>query len=302
MTDHGLVSVIIPAFNAGDFIQETIASVLNQTYSNIEIIVVDDGSSDLTPLLVDELSASTQVPIRLIQQPNRGVSAARNQGASAARGKYFSFLDADDVWLPDKIRRQLEVLNRRSRSIGVLCAYEIFEHSTSRIIDAVLVRDTEHLFRNWLTLQGPGPLLPSTLLMTRETWGESSGFNEQLSTSADLDFGMRLLKQGELTAVEEVLVRYRLSDGQMHRDPKALERDYQIILEAEYLAGNSSLRIKTMGNLSLHLAYKKWRATPSVKNTLSLVGNCARYPRQASKRLLRCASRKLSLVDRDEPL
>ena len=99
------VSVIIPAFNAQKFIVETVTSVLNQTYENLEVIVVDDGSKDNTfRILTDTFGKQ----IKIIQKENGGVSSARNTGIDSANGDYIAFLDADDYWLPYKLEVQLK--------------------------------------------------------------------------------------------------------------------------------------------------------------------------------------------------
>ena len=103
-----LVSVITPAFNAGRYIGETIASVQGQTWRDWELLVVDDGSSDDTADRVREFLWDRR--IRLLSQSNCGVSAARNAGLRLARGSYIAFLDADDAWKPENLERKLHAL------------------------------------------------------------------------------------------------------------------------------------------------------------------------------------------------
>lgn len=106
-----LVTVLIPAYNAVEYLSETLASAQGQTFQGLEILVVDDGSRDGTPALVRERMA--QDPrLRLIEQPNGGAASARNRGLAEARGRYIAFLDADDLWDPRKLEAQLEVFQR----------------------------------------------------------------------------------------------------------------------------------------------------------------------------------------------
>jgi len=283
--------VIIPAFNAEDFIEETLASVNDQTYPNIEVIIVDDGSTDSTPVLVERFSASAQVAVQLVRQPNRGVSAARNHGASVARGEFLAFLDADDVWLPHKVSTQVEALRQATELIGVLCAYSIFDSSTGRMLSQVRFSESDSHFRKWLTLQGPGPLLPSTLVMTHSAWLDVGEFDEGLSTAADLDFGMRLRQFGKIQVLSEILVRYRISNNQMHRDPEALVRDYALITQKSYLTHDPSLVRDTKANLYLHLAYKRWLTERSAKRLVQVLAAGLLHPwhvvRRASRQLIR---------------
>lgn len=101
------VSVIIPAYNCEAYAGEAVGSALAQTYRDVEVIVVDDGSTDDTP---DVLAAISDPRLHVIRQPNRGISAARNAGLDAATGAYIAFLDADDRWLPTKLERQLRLM------------------------------------------------------------------------------------------------------------------------------------------------------------------------------------------------
>src|SRR5437868_1326235 len=104
----GVVSVVIPAYNAAQWIEETIATVLAQTYRPLDVIVVDDGSMDETRSAVKKFDDQ----IRYIHQPNSGVGAARNTGIRSARGEYVAFLDADDLWDAHKVEEQIALLHR----------------------------------------------------------------------------------------------------------------------------------------------------------------------------------------------
>ena len=102
-----LVSVIMPCYNCADFIEESIISVLSQDYSEIELILIDDGSTDST---ADVISTINDPRIRYFSQPNSGVSAARNNGLDQAKGEYIAFIDADDIWHKSKLRLQTQLL------------------------------------------------------------------------------------------------------------------------------------------------------------------------------------------------
>ena len=104
--DKPLVSIIIPAFNAEGTIRQTLESVSAQTYRAIEVVIIDDGSSDRTTAIVEEFTANDP-RFQLIRQSNAGVGVARNTGISHARGKYIAPLDADDLWMPEKVEQQV---------------------------------------------------------------------------------------------------------------------------------------------------------------------------------------------------
>ena len=126
IVNNPLVSVVIPAFNAESYIMDSICSVFNQDYKNIEIIVVDDGSSDDTLALLSKLNGR----ISVLQQKNRGAAAARNQGIKVAKGEFIAFLDADDVWINNKISCQLRVL----QETGCKMVYSKFAFGTKALM------------------------------------------------------------------------------------------------------------------------------------------------------------------------
>jgi glycosyltransferase involved in cell wall biosynthesis len=126
MTEHvPIISVIVPAYNAEATIAETINSILNQTFTHLELIVVDDGSEDRTIAVVESFSDSR---IRLIRQKNRGLAGAHNTGIASARRRYIAFCDADDLWLPEKLERHIEHLEANP-DVGI-------SFSGSQMIDA----------------------------------------------------------------------------------------------------------------------------------------------------------------------
>lgn len=284
---RAMVSAIIPMFNAESYIAETIESVNSQTYPNVEIVVVDDGSTDASYTLVQELVLTSRFPITLINQVNSGVSASRNRGVESSRGELIAFLDSDDLWKPSKLVKQLNLLATCPDAVGVMCAYEQFDSKSRNVVSQIVPSCTEKFMRDWLSLRGPGPLLPSTLLMKRSVWDQAQGFDERLSTAADADYGFRLFQRGPLLVIPEPLTCYRLSEGQMHRDPVTLESDYELILLAPYLHSDRQLRAEMYSNLRLHISLKRWKSNREVIPLLKLISICLRYPVRASQRVLR---------------
>jgi teichuronic acid biosynthesis glycosyltransferase TuaG len=111
------VSVIMPAFNAEDFIAQAMESVVNQTHSDWELIIVDDCSNDRTASIIDSHARDEPRIVFLQQQQNQGVAAARNRALEAAQGEYIAFLDSDDYWLPNKLERQLAIMAEKGALI-----------------------------------------------------------------------------------------------------------------------------------------------------------------------------------------
>ncbi len=131
-----LVSVVIPLYNAEKYIEETMQSILNQTYQNIEIIVVDDGSKDQSPTIVKELQRKHPEKVRYIHQKNQGVSVARNTGIEHANGEYVAFLDSDDLWHPSKIEKQVQSMHLNNMD-ACYCGYMNFYEETGEKVEHV---------------------------------------------------------------------------------------------------------------------------------------------------------------------
>jgi len=219
-----LVSVVIPMFQAEAWIADTLASVAAQTHAEVETIVVDDGSSDLGAELVSVFAESAERPVRLFRTTNSGVAAARNLGIAESNGAYVALLDADDLWHPAKLESQVAQLER-SGSPMCTCGYEFFDDRTRRRIGVVRVDDGSAALRGWLALEGNGLALASTALIRRHVLDNLRRFDSTFSISADLDFALRMGETGHIDALPEVLVRYRVHPGQMHRRLEGVSRN-----------------------------------------------------------------------------
>ncbi|WP_324759917.1 glycosyltransferase family 2 protein [Haloarcula sp. GH36] len=215
------VSVVIPTYNRADTVRRAIESALAQTVTDIEVVVVDDGSTDDTAAVVAGIDDER---VRYItHEGNRGRSVARNTGIDAARGEYVAFLDSDDHWLPGKLERQLDELSRRSPEwIGVYCEFLTPKPSAlGRTVDWLsrevfaapnALEGGRELAREILTvnvLMGPG----STLLVEREALLATDGFDEQLVDHEDWDLVLQLLARGKIAYVDEALVVVPSSGG-----------------------------------------------------------------------------------------
>lgn len=203
-----LVSVIIPAYNAAAFLAETLDSVLAQTYENVETIVVDDGSTDTTPQLLD----SYRNRITVLRQANAGQAAARNCGARAAKGELLAFLDNDDLWDADKIARQLQLLSRFPDALAVYCDHRtIDDEGTLLAASAALAhpRPSGDILR--ALLLGPCIITPGLVLLRRQAFDESSGFDESELMRGHDDYllWLHLATRGSFIYSPDTLVSYR---------------------------------------------------------------------------------------------
>ena len=208
-----LVSVVVPAYNAEQTVAATIRSILSQTVQDFDAIVVDDGSADRTA----EVAAAVGDPrVRVIGQDNAGAAAARNTGLAAAEGRYVAFLDADDLWLPRKLERQLSVLEQRPEvkavQSGVLYVDDALTVLSVRACVPWDDRVSDTLmFRNM-------PAFPSTVVFLRDALEALGGFDPSLVILEDWDLAVRAAMSCNLESVEEPLALYRVHPGNRSRD------------------------------------------------------------------------------------
>ena len=207
------VSVVMPAYNAGDTIARALLTIAGQTVRPREVIVVDDGSTDDTvERVLETVPRMGDVSLRLVRQDNRGPGAARNQALARARGSWVGFLDADDEWLPQKLERSLQVM--RSADL-VMSSHNIRTVTPEGEFDVDCRRrylaDPSDPFR---TLFLRGYISSSTVLTRRQTVLDAGGFDPGLRSSQDYELWLAILARagGRFVTFEDVLLRYHLTD------------------------------------------------------------------------------------------
>lgn len=194
------VSVIIPTYNRAALVKEAVASVLAQTYRDFELLVVDDGSTDGTP----EALAAFGEEIRVLPRPGRGgVSAARNAGMAAAQGEWLAFLDSDDLWLPEKLARQMafmeahpQLLLSQTEEIWVRRRVRVNPPRTHRKEGGrIFLRSLERCL-----------VSPSAVVLHRRLFDDHGGFDEDLPAAEDYDLWLRLGWRYEVGLLPEPLI------------------------------------------------------------------------------------------------
>lgn len=213
MSDRPAVSVVIPAYNASRTIAETLESALAQTLADIEVIVVDDGSSDDT---AEVIRRHEDPRVRLLQRPNGGVASARNAGIELARGDWLAFLDSDDIWLPHKLERQLELMSVHpgcQASEG--SAYFVDDElKPLKLRRCVPVDDPLLSFLRFQNL----PNAASSWVVRRSLIEEIGPFNADLVILEDWEFSLRLARYAKPLCIEEPLTLYRVHPGNTSRN------------------------------------------------------------------------------------
>jgi glycosyltransferase involved in cell wall biosynthesis len=206
-----LVSVIIPTYQHASFIREAIDSVLRQTFKDFELIVIDDGSTDGTK----EVLNGYENKLEYFYQKNAGLSAARNDGIRASGGNYISFLDADDVWLPNKLEIETKFLDQHPSTSMVYSNYIYFGARKGSRNSGFEGRSlpSGRAFRA-LFLQNP--ISSSSVLIRRTVFDKVGLFYQSLTQCEDLDMWLRISKDFDIEHVDIPLSKYRLHTSNMH--------------------------------------------------------------------------------------
>jgi glycosyltransferase involved in cell wall biosynthesis len=205
MTAMPRVSVIIPVYNGAASVGAAIESVLAQTFTDYEIVCVDDGSSDASL----EVLSRFEPRVRVLRQANQGPSAARNLGVRNSTGALIGFLDADDLWHPEFLQRTVALLDREPACVMVYTDLAIAD-STGRDLHARLIGDRavptveDMLERLW-------PILPSSVLIRRSAYERAGGFPEALRAFEDVYFWLLVREVGEFRYLPEPLATWRFS-------------------------------------------------------------------------------------------
>jgi hypothetical protein len=228
-----LVSVIVPAYNAEAFLDETLASIRAQTYRALEIIVVDDGSTDATATIA-ERHAAEDPRVRLIRQANAGVGAARNAGLSLATGRYVAPVDADDLWRPEKIARQMAALSAAQGPVGLVYTWFALIDERSRVVNR---RSKPRAEGPVLARMCQGNLTgnASSALMPMEAVRQAGGYDETLHREGaqgceDLKLYWRIAEHYDFVCVPEYLTGYRVGRGNMSNDLLRMLRSFDVVM------------------------------------------------------------------------
>ncbi|WP_119301607.1 glycosyltransferase family 2 protein [Dongia deserti] len=276
MIDGGpLVSVVVPAFNAAKTISGTLHSISQQTHRTLEVVVVDDGSTDDTAEIARRHSIADP-RFRVVSKPNEGVASARNAGIKASTGAFIAFIDADDLWHPTKIAKQLQALLASGPETALV-------YSPFRLIDAdgmVLASPHKYGVSGWVlhrhfhtNLVGNG----SALLIRREVIEEFGGFDTSLRQQdaegcEDLLLQLRIAGHYRFGEVAEYLVGYRRIPDNMSSNAEQMIRSgilavSQAFSEYRDVPGlSASAMLKRYEWQNLKMSIRKWRARESLRS------------------------------------
>jgi glycosyltransferase involved in cell wall biosynthesis len=231
------ISVIIPVYNGEKTIRETIASVLKQTESDFELIVINDGSQDST---LDVIASIQDARLQVFSYPNAGVAASRNRGLCQASGDFISFLDADDLWTPDKLEAQLKALEENPQAAVAYSWTDHIDESSQFLSPGPHVALSGDIYARLLL----GNFLSngSNVLIRAHALTAVGGFEESLAPAEDWDMWLRLAARYQFVAVPFTHILYRISTASASCNLSKMEVASLRVIERAYTQAPASLQ------------------------------------------------------------
>ncbi|AFZ22783.1 putative glycosyltransferase [Cylindrospermum stagnale PCC 7417] len=241
------ISVVIPAYNAMAYLPKTVDSVLKQTFNDFELLIIDDGSSDQ---IVEWISQITDSRVKLISQKNQGLSGARNTGIAHAQGEYIAFLDADDLWAPTKLEKQVRCLDEQPK-VGVVYTWTLLVDEQDKPTGRIFANHAEGNI--WQQLLENDVISSGSSAMVRRCCFETVGvFDCNLNSAEDLDMWLRIADSYPFAVVKELLTLYRQHPNSMSKNRQRMFQSLRTVFE------------KAFQSVPLNLLYLRNRAYASM--------------------------------------
>lgn len=252
MNTNPMVSVVMPCYNDGRYIQESVASVKAQTYPNVELIIIDDGSDDSDTIATLNALAK-EANVQVLHATHVGPSAARNAAIREARGKYILPLDADDTIDPTYIEKAVNILESHKDTGVAYCEADLFGAQSGKW-DLPAYSFESMLFDNIVFV---------TALFSKADWEKVGGFNENMKAGMeDYDFWLSILGEGKkIEQIPEVLFHYRIKDSsrttQFQQDPSRIKETYHQLFDnhREFILAHADMLIPTMRDVLIDQLY-----------------------------------------------
>lgn len=252
MNKKPTVSIIIPTYNRAHLVGRAIQSVLNQTYKDFELIIVDDGSTDNTEDITKEFQKKNERINYIRHEKNKGGSAARNTGIKVARGEYIAFLDSDDEWLPTKLEKQTSYFNKCPNSVGAIYCLSYSQDDSSGYTKKSSPSNMKHGNIYKFLLNGWCPSATSSIILKAQVFEKSGVFDESLPSFQDYDLWIRVAQYYEFEFIEDHLVVIHSHEGSR-------------------VAGDLKPRLK-----GLNLFLEKWGDTIKEESGINVYNNIRR--------------------------
>lgn len=296
MTDNTpIISVIIPVYNGAKTIKETIETVLQQTYQNFEIIVINDGSQDATLAVINSIQHQK---LKVFSYLNAGLSTSRNRGFAHAAGEFIAFLDADDLWTNDKLEAQLKALQQYPEAAVAYSWTDHIDENGKFLRPASYTSCSGNIYKRILI--GNFLSCGSNALIRAQALTKVGGFDESLNSAEDWDMWLRLAAWYEFVVVPRPQVLYRISPGSMSANISKMEAASLQVIERAYNQAPESLQYlkkETLGFLYKFLMYKALQDRVKWKRGLKAAKVLVNYLKQDTS-YFRLGRLKLSLLSK----
>jgi glycosyltransferase involved in cell wall biosynthesis len=230
--DEQLVSVIIPVYNSEAYLREAVESIIDQSYSNLEIIIIDDHSSDGSWDLINEYARKDERIVAIRNASNLNSAASRNVGIRRARGQYICLQDSDDVSEKDRVRKQVDVLRINERLGAVGSFVTVIDERSSAIGIRTYPTTNEKIVK---TMTMYCPIGQPTMMIRRSVFDAVGLYNEKFSRAQDYELWFRVLQKYEISILEEHLVRYRRHGEQGLMNKTNENYNFTLELQKRYL-------------------------------------------------------------------
>jgi glycosyltransferase involved in cell wall biosynthesis len=279
-----VVSVVIPTYNRAHSIREAVASALAQTFTNLEVIVVDDGSRDGTDKVIQGFDDSRLRYVRLAT--NSGASAARNRGTAEARGEFIAFLDSDDRWHPSKLQKQLDAFARAPAAVGLVCTGVRHITRTGDIQMVWIPQDHGKVLPRQLAynITGSG----SNPLIRREILDRVGGWDVTLRSCQDFDLGIRICQVYAIAIVPEVLIDVSTEGNRITSNLDAQQQG-MLAVAAKYRKEVCAQRRAVRGEIYHAYAFSFWHRRLRRKAFEYMIRSVGADPRYALEYIWRIA-------------
>ena len=262
-----MISVIIPVYNGEGTIKETIESVLNQTFSDLEIIIINDGSTDST---LEILSTIDDSRIKVFSYPNAGPSASRNRGIDNSQGEYISFIDADDLWTPDKLESQLQALKSNPQAVVAYSWTDYIDERSQFLRKGLHPKFKGNVYEE--LLKGNFLENGSNPLIQKDAFREVGNFDESLKCIGveDWDMYLRLAAEYQFICIPSPQILYRVSSNSTSTKIDKMEKAGLYVIQKNFAQAPPSFqhhKKETLTNIYIYLALKSVEGIPSFQKS-----------------------------------
>ncbi len=258
------VSVVIPAYNSMKYLPETLESVLQQTFTDFEVLIINDGSSDN---IVQWVSGLVDPRVKLICQENQGLSAARNTGIAHAQADYIAFVDADDLWAPTKLEKQVRCLNA-DPEVGLVHAWMALVDERGKSTGRVLKSSVEGYV--WEQIVQCNNIACLSVMVRRCCFDTMGLFERNLRSVEDWDMWIRIATRYPFAVIKEPLVYYRQLPNSMSKNCQVMEQSFHHVIEKAFQSAPTDLLYLKNRSYSYANLCLAWKALQSVNRDYKL--------------------------------